>query len=1265
MSRYEWPAPPRQRRGRATQRRAYNQGNAAGADPDALQAARGARAAADAAAAPPAAPRLPPAARARARAAMRAAPAGGANLWLPMGPVGTLRGTGDSDPRVAGRVRDLAVSADGQRVYAASALGGLWYSDTAGARWEPVGAYATTPVGNLAASSTTLACGALHVRFDPGDDVSQDQVWLGTGEPDPRVQPRDFGVVGNYGGVGVLHAQGPVATARNPATATNDPWTREAQPNGGYPGLRGAGIFSLAVDPAGPGRMVAATTRGLHLRDPAAVGGGDPWTLVTVAQWEAALGAGGSAQAVVTDAVWVTTGAGDRLWITVAGANVDQRLKGLWRSGNGPAGPWTRVDLPGAATVAGRTGLLRLALAAAPSDGTVVYVLGNAPRLWRVDGDATIRRVNGLPGQLFSGTPGQSEYDMAIVVDPGNPQRVILGGASVTSAIDTSMPAAALYRITLRTPAPAPTGTWSTTYSGGNQWDASWVGAEVHPDVHRVRWVSPAPAPSAGHVFVCCDGGIYRSTDDASLGSFASRASGLAVTEPGFLACHPTSDGIVVAGVQDNGVQMRIGDTVWRRALLNGDGGGVAFDPGRPDRFIGQSTQASWVDQDGTTNNPTWRSGANAPQVTEENATRFYSNAAVLRRADGTTQIAVGTSRVWYSEQWLHSFLDTPAGVFRIQAVTLPSRTDPRSGDAADTVTDVLPSGPAPPGTIDTWASGIRVLRWAGEDRLYALMRGAVHRLDRNTGTGRWTRTQVYRRPTGGPPPPVAVGPNLPQQGALNDLAVHDPTTGPHGSFYLATANPVQPVWWFDGTNTWHPCQLGDPPPGAGVTATAYAVLVDPAHPDLVYVGTSVGVWLGTLTTPGGVPTWNWAALTNGLPEAAVQDLVLASYPRPDGGGDVRLLRAALQSRGVWELDLDTAVTPLTYLRAHPYDTRRLLPTVMADPMFRAGGTDAEWHLDWGDVRARDFRTGAGVAAPHPDGTPVGEFLWHASPDIRVRPAPGSAALAVPASLPWTSRPADRFALWALQTALRTIDPRVVPDGRWTAMFRRRLRQIRSARGLSNQTRVDATLWNHADVQAGFWADPWAEGGPTEADLVERVVAMPTPRPGGPSAATISPASVGVPAGPLKVDICVHHRGPSPADAATSSVLLLQLPLPADPAAWPLLPGIVLTAVAAAIEAAMQAAPPVGGPLPGAALPAGYAVADTALAIRRPTGTLDTVQPAIVSFDLDLTGTPTGTRLLLLALVHAEAGTPTLVGADLRTLVRTSPQVAARSIEVV
>jgi hypothetical protein len=91
-------------------------------------------------------------------------------------------------------------------------------------------------------------------------------------------------------------------------------------------------------------------------------------------------------------------------------------------------------------------------------------------------------------------------------------------------------------------------------------------------------------------------------------------------------------------------------------------------------------------------------------------------------------------------------------------------------------------------------------------------------------------------------------------------------------------------------------------------------------------VGTSVGVVQGALTIGGTVaaPTfaWTWTQLMNGLPEAVVQDLSIFK------AAGLKLLRAATQARGVWELDIaNSTVQPLSYLRLYRTDTRRVLPT--------------------------------------------------------------------------------------------------------------------------------------------------------------------------------------------------------------------------------------------------------------------------------------------------------------------------------------------------
>jgi len=1188
-----------------------------------------------------------------------------------MGPAVTLRGLGDADPRVSGRIRDVAVSDDGMRIYVGTAAGGVWYSGDGGQTWLAVGAYTLGgDVSTMAPASTTLSVGALRVVFDAGGDPAADEVWVGTGEPDPRGTPRDFGILGNYSGIGILHAVGPVDTVTR--TPDTDPWQHDAQPSGTYAGLRGQSVYAFAADPADRRAVVAATTAGLHRYDASAGPTTEPWSLVTVAAWDTALGAGGSGRVHVTDVVWADTPAGARLWVAVAGDATRPAVHGLWRSDNGLAGPFTRVDLTGVATDAQRATLRNLGLAAALSDATVLYALANGPRLWRVDGDTQVRRVLGVPAQLFGAAPnvdpGMSEYALAIAVDPAEPRRIVVGGGADDSSLTPGTFSASLYRLTLRTPAPVGNAPWHTDYAGGNTGDVTWIGEGVHADVHRVRWLPPGAAGPAATVHVVCDGGLFISGSAGDATTFVARTTGLGVTEAGYLDNHPTSDGAVLIGVQDNGTQLRIGDSVWRRPTDNSDGGGVAFDPAGSGRFIGQDSQNFWRDDANQFVQPSWRGTNVQAFITERNAARFYSNVAVTSGA--VTQIAIATTRVWYSEHWFHTWWDGVApGVYRTQAVTLPGGTDPRAGDANDAVTDVLPPGPIPPGTVDTWAPGIRAMRWAGPDRLYALLPGALYRLDRDQASRAWRRTRIMLRQVSvGAPAPAVSGATVPPEGSLNDIAVHDAGAGPHGSVYVATSNPLEPLWFFDGTAIWYPTDLGTLPatkPGApGVRVPAYSVAVDQAEQGVVYVGTAVGVWRGQLALTAGVPDWDWTALVNGLPEAAVQDLSVATYPLAQGG-QVRLLRAALQSRGAWECQLDTDLAEVTYLRVHPYDTHRSSPTGTADPLPPPQGADREWHLDWADVRARSFRDAAGRPTASPDGTQPGNFTWHASPDIRVRPAPGSASHPVPATLPWTHRPANKYDLWALQTALHAVDSLFVPDGRWTATFARRLRQFRHDHGLSNMAVVDAELWGNNLVTAGFWADPWASRSPTEADMVERVVHRPTPRPRVGTtpevdAPTAAAASCALPAGPTGVEVCVHRRGLAPLGAGEVTVLLLRLQLPAAPATWSGLPALAVDGLGDAMAAVGAA----GGPLSGVTLPGTWQVADQAVAVRRPPGPVGTAAPAVVSFSTDFTGAA-GTQWLLLAVLAAGTGTPDLTGANLADLVLRSPNVAARSVEIV
>src|SRR5262249_19168834 len=119
MSRYDWPLRARGAKGRRPHRAAWNLSREAGTNlAGAVTVPAGQTTAAEPTPEPPA----------------RLAPDGPAELWQPLGPTTTLDGTNQREPRTAGRCRDIAVNpAAPQRIYVASANGGLWYSESSGA----------------------------------------------------------------------------------------------------------------------------------------------------------------------------------------------------------------------------------------------------------------------------------------------------------------------------------------------------------------------------------------------------------------------------------------------------------------------------------------------------------------------------------------------------------------------------------------------------------------------------------------------------------------------------------------------------------------------------------------------------------------------------------------------------------------------------------------------------------------------------------------------------------------------------------------------------------------------------------------------------------------------------------------------------------------------------------------------------------------------------------------------------------------------------
>lgn len=98
------------------------------------------------------------------------------------------------------------------------------------------------------------------------------------------------------------------------------------------------------------------------------------------------------------------------------------------------------------------------------------------------------------------------------------------------------------------------------------------------------------------------------------------------------------------------------------------------------------------------------------------------------------------------------------------------------------------------------------------------------------------------------------------------------------------------------------------------------AIESDPLHPNTVFVAADVGVYRSV--NAGAV----WTSFNNGLPNALVKDL---AFHAPS-----RLLRAATQARGVWEIPVDQATIPGVeiYLRDSTVDSGRSTPSQSGVP---------------------------------------------------------------------------------------------------------------------------------------------------------------------------------------------------------------------------------------------------------------------------------------------------------------------------------------------
>lgn len=429
-------------------------------------------------------------------------PAANANTWVSIGPAPINSGASN----YSGRVSDIAVDPlDFNHWLLGAAQGGVWETRDAGATWTP-----------KTDSTQSLATGA--IAFASSDPRV---IYIGTGES---------AFAGDaFAGGGVLKS-----TDSGTSWQLLDP-ARFARTS----------CSDLKIDPANPDVVVVSTTIGAAGRGGIraqpqpqtglfkTVNGGLSWSLTRA-------GAGTDIEIDPSDFSRQLAGLGDIF---------GQSSNGLYRSTD-RGDSWTRLDGP---FDAGGTG--RVEIAIAPSNPSVAYVsvqisLNQSTRpggllgIWKTDdvwAASPIWTPLPLPSDGLISSERQWWYDHDLVVDPGDPSVIFLGGVRLRKF-------------------------------DGSTWIL--IADSVHLDQQTMTW-------AGDRLVVGNDGGVYSSIDRGL--TWLNHNTDLSITQFYDGSVHSTNPEIVIAGSQDNGTEFRSGASMVWNHIFGGDGGDCAISFTRPD----------------------------------------------------------------------------------------------------------------------------------------------------------------------------------------------------------------------------------------------------------------------------------------------------------------------------------------------------------------------------------------------------------------------------------------------------------------------------------------------------------------------------------------------------------------------------------------------------------------------------------------------------------------------------------------------------------
>ena len=753
----------------------------------------------------------------------------------------------------SGRVRQiLAHPLDPDILYVATSGGGVW--KTYGARpapsqavqWEPLtDALGTTAIGTLA--------------MDP---ANPDILFLGFGDPFDVQQP---GITRSTDGGGTWSA--PV-----PLVATYAVGARTLQRVAGA-------VTDIKVDPRNSLVVLATTDVGLFR----SIDGGATWQHLPL-----------SASATSSYFFfWSLAYAGNETWL-VAGQPLPDIAAppspngggglALWRStDDGATWTYTTGALPGGDTTAQAMG--RVTLATAPSTladpgSARIYLLaanaaGGAQRdLLRSDDagrsfqslavNATRAPQNPNPDQpTLDVLSQQAWYNQALLVDPANPDTVLIGGQlSLIRSLDAGR-------------------TWSVLSDWLPTVSRNIVRPYVHADLHAFA------VGADGTLYAGSDGGLFASANGLAASTadvtFTSAPNEGLVTHLAYsVACAPESwpaaaQGFVAGGLQDNGTRLRAGSSTTFNQIVGGDGIGLAVSAstdaqGVPRALLLSVPGSIYLSRDGG-----------------QNVTRFTSGLASL-------PFFVRIARETAAGDSFLTFSGTPAGFYRWQdgeaAWTNASGTlhwqDSNRDTAGFTTVDGSLIGlrnlAAHPTRAGVWAAVSNRFSYMTADGGAHWLAGLQPRPSGSSG-GAYLLSGIEFDPadaSGATYYVTALSTSLID--AQNNFSDYPPDFG----HVFRTRN---------GGLTWESLGGQDPASGGLPNVGAGVIKVDPNDAATLYAGTEVGLYR---SIDSGV-TWSRFG-AGSLPLVSVTDLCIAPASQR--------LTAATYGRGFWQIDTAAGAQP-------------------------------------------------------------------------------------------------------------------------------------------------------------------------------------------------------------------------------------------------------------------------------------------------------------------------------------------------------------------